>query len=62
MENGLEIFIKWINYPFVHVGDSPVTASGLFVSLAIVVVAVIVSGFVQRLRPVVNLPGAIRFQ
>jgi len=49
MENGLEIFIKWINYPFVHVGDSPVTASGLFVSLAIVVVAVIVSGFVQRI-------------
>jgi small-conductance mechanosensitive channel len=49
MENGLELFIKWINYPFVHIGNSAVTASGVFVSLMIVCVAVIVSGILQRI-------------
>ena len=49
MENGLELFVKWVNYPFVHIGGSPVTAVGIFVSLMIVCFSIIVSGVLQRI-------------
>ncbi len=48
MEFNWEMMIKWINYPILQVGESPVTLSGLFVSLGIVWVALVISRILQR--------------
>ena len=48
MEITLEDFIRWFNTPFIHIGDSPLTVSGLGMSGVIVIVALFLSAFIRR--------------
>jgi len=45
----LETIIEWINKPFLHIGETPVTIGGIGTGFVVFILALIFSAFVQRL-------------
>ncbi len=48
MDITFQSVIDWINTPFIHIGESPVTVSGIITSCFIVIFAIFISKIVQK--------------
>ncbi len=46
--NKLEQILRWVNSPFLHIGQTPVTLGGVASAVVVVMVAFFVSAFVQK--------------
>ncbi|MCA9408251.1 MAG: mechanosensitive ion channel [Candidatus Omnitrophica bacterium] len=44
----LETILKWINTPLIHIGETPVTLSGTFASLGIILLTLLISKIFRR--------------